>query len=100
MSRPAAEHGVAAERRDRGDFGIQKQENVVLIYSCDTSSRPLNAKPFGRQAKSVVIRNRSIAHRSTCLVAWRSQTHGSCLGCCVACLVDRLIQIRGICLGY
>jgi hypothetical protein len=31
MSRPAAEHGVAAERLDRGDFGIQKQENDILI---------------------------------------------------------------------
>jgi hypothetical protein len=43
----AAEHGVAAERLDRGDFAMQKRYNVVLLYQRDTSSRPLNAKPLG-----------------------------------------------------
>ena len=37
---PAAEHGVAAERLDRGDFGIQKHYNVVPIYQCGTFQPP------------------------------------------------------------
>ena len=33
MTQPAAEHGVAAERLDRGDFGIQIQQEGISDLS-------------------------------------------------------------------
>jgi hypothetical protein len=45
----AAQHGVAAERLDRGDFAIQKQKKAVSIYQCGSFQPPAERQPVGRQ---------------------------------------------------
>src|SRR4051812_19034009 len=45
--RSAAQHGVPAERLDRGVFGSQKQNRALPIYERIHSIHPLNAKPLG-----------------------------------------------------
>jgi hypothetical protein len=65
----AAEHGVAAERLDRSDFGIQMQKKACSIYSVIPSSRPLNAKPLDGALFSA---NMPPSHRQPASSLWRN----------------------------
>ena len=63
----AAQHGVAAERLDRGVFGIQKQNKAIPIYERDTFQPPAEYHTLGPHvAWEVVAGRRSLKITRVC----------------------------------
>jgi hypothetical protein len=78
-----AQHGVAAERLDRGDFGIQKRYKFIPLYQGDTFQPPAERQAVGPLCDNPLsLSFIAGAYISECLISCLDRT--STFFCCIA----------------